>query len=667
MLNSKSIERIYLSALILSGIFYVLIHYLLAFSHSNNVNMGVSTTTADLFRAVFTGFSLLYFKLRTSRIEELNFVSILWKLFVFSSLLIAIHSAFNFLFSGFSGSLLGDSPSIINGAYALISCLVIFFFSRLYFTWKRFIMFMRTKRLVQFWLVFETFTFIIAACGWLLNLSYLTIGILVIYMLLSLYFSGNLKWVAYLTYKQKIQSIAVLGLIFLIALVFISYFFNHSGNPVIEKDLFFDLFFWSIISFGLIYLLGSLLVLFFNLPTSSVFEQKVGEVLNFQQLSESLQMGEDESHIYNTLLTTCVNSSGADSAWVTFSTNGSTRHEQINASQELIQSSAHLLTDKKVNNNLKEDSTELKRFGSMFHLPILVKGDKKGSLVLFKEVKDGFNKELTNLLTSFVNQAAVSIDNLQLIEKVVDSERYKEELKLAQTMQSDLLPSNMPSNEKFEISALSEPATEVGGDFYDFDVSESGTNIIIGDVSGKGISAAFNMAQMKGIFHSIAQLGLNPEKFMIEANLSLSKCLDKKSFITATLVQIEEGKGEFKLARAGHCPALYFSAKEGRANYLKDDGMGLGILRNKEYKEHISETSYTYNTGDLLMLYTDGVFEAQNANGEIYGYDRLLEMFESIADRDVDEIQLRLIADLNKFRDKAMVNDDFTIVLIKFL
>src|SRR5690606_22870988 len=119
---------------------------------------------------------------------------------------------------------------------------------------------------------------------------------------------------------------------------------------------------------------------------------------------------------------------------------------------------------------------------------------------------EGFNKEMTKIVSTFANQAGISIENFRLMEEALQNERYKEELKIAKTVQKSLLPTNLDQDDDFEVAAFSESADEVGGDYYDTHrISARLIALIIADVSGKGTTAAFHMSQMKGIFHSLAQ------------------------------------------------------------------------------------------------------------------------------------------------------------------
>lgn len=207
---------------------------------------------------------------------------------------------------------------------------------------------------------------------------------------------------------------------------------------------------------------------------------------------------------------------------------------------------------------------------------------------MLKELSDGFNREMKQIAATFANQAGISIENFRLMEEVLQNERYKEELKIARRVQKRLLPPQLEQDTCFEAAAFSESADEVGGDYYDtLRLSPDKVAIIIADVSGKGISAAFHMSQMKGVFHSLADENISPDYFMQRANRALASCLERGSFISAAFFVIHTSSRTVQYARAGHCPVLYYRAAEGRAEYLSDQGAALGMLRHAGYERLI--------------------------------------------------------------------------------
>jgi len=229
------------------------------------------------------------------------------------------------------------------------------------------------------------------------------------------------------------------------------------------------------------------------------------------------------------------------------------------------------------------------------------------------------------------------------------------------------LPVILNNNDQFDIKAFSVSADEVGGDYYDtHQVNDHLFSVIIGDVSGKGTSAAFHMSQMKGVFQSLAQLGLSSKAFLINANNAISNCLEKASFITVSYFLINTEKKEIEFARAGHCPTIYYSKKEDETRFFTNKGLGLGILRNGDFHKYIQVNKLAYLPGDIILLYTDGISEARNNDGEEYGYDRIKEVLDANTNASTTIIQERLIEDLYAFTGSSFINDDYTTLVIKF-
>jgi serine phosphatase RsbU (regulator of sigma subunit) len=275
---------------------------------------------------------------------------------------------------------------------------------------------------------------------------------------------------------------------------------------------------------------------------------------------------------------------------------------------------------------------------------------------------------MTKIVSTFANQAGISIENFRLLEEALQSERYKEELKIAKTVQKSLLPQMLEQDSHFEIAAFSESADEVGGDYYDtLRINAQETSLIIADVSGKGTTAAFHMSQMKGIFHSLAQSCIQPDEFMIRANRALVYCLERGSFISASFFLINTEERKVRYARAGHCPVLYYKASQNKVEYFKDKGVALGMVRNNSYGNFIESYEFAYESGDIMVLYTDGITEAKNNKNDEYGYDRLSQALTELKDLQPKQIQEQLIKNLYEFSGTENINDDYTTMIVKFI
>jgi serine phosphatase RsbU (regulator of sigma subunit) len=276
-----------------------------------------------------------------------------------------------------------------------------------------------------------------------------------------------------------------------------------------------------------------------------------------------------------------------------------------------------------------------------------------------------------------VTQAALSLENLQLVQEARVSQRTQDELRIAALVQERLIPKQLPTDNWFEISTYAQAAKEVGGDFYDFlHLPGQKLAVLIGDVSGKGVTAAFHTAQMKGIFHALMQPNPlaksdrqrfpDPHRFMVQANEALTHCLERSSFITAAFYLIDYQAGGFSFARAGHCHTLYYHSIQEEVSYFHTEGLGLGIIRNENYGKHVKTQFWDYNPGDVMVIYTDGIVEARNAAGDEYGEDRLRDMLSECFSQSAEGINAYIRNDVQQFSLGQPLHDDQTLLVIKF-
>lgn len=501
---------------------------------------------------------------------------------------------------------------------------------------------------------------------------------------LALVLSANMKWVAYLNFKQKWTSLLLL----LLAFFYLGYFFYTTSRGAdfisVQSTSFLDFrahtFSLSIFGFVIVYSLFSFLVILFNLPTSSVFEQKLEEVVNFQRISQSIQTEQSEESVYNILLESSMSSVFADAAWLEMKsaenedrlfTNGISEQEARAIQAHVLNNKIKGVLDQGVDRtkNLSKHLASLKgaRFRSILSFPIVAKGEPIGTLAILKELPDGFNKEMTRVVSTFANQAGISIENFRLLEEAFQNERYKEELKIAKMVQKSLLPEKLEVNPDVDIAAFSQSADEVGGDYYDtIRINDHKVALIIADVSGKGTTAAFHMSQMKGIFHSLAQQELDPREFMVRANQALVFCLERGSFISAIYFILDSKKKTITYSRAGHCPVLYYHSESDSSEYIKDKGAALGMVKNKSYCDMIEVYELPYKAKDLMVLYTDGITEANDNRGEEFGYENLEKTILEVKRREAKEIQEHLISRLYEYSGTDDINDDFTTMVVKF-
>ncbi len=240
-------------------------------------------------------------------------------------------------------------------------------------------------------------------------------------------------------------------------------------------------------------------------------------------------------------------------------------------------------------------------------------------------------------------------------------ERIESELNIARQIQLSMVPTKFPDNKEFSIHALLQPAKEVGGDFYDFLVKDDEINFAIGDVSGKGVPAALVMAITRAAFRFLGGLGLSLDKMINKINNTLSLRNEKNMFVTLFAGKINKKTGEMFFCNAGHNPLILYHA-DGRTEYLRaKPNIVLGAFGEFNYQAE----QIQLEKGCRLILYTDGISEAENAVKEQFGEQRLLDFANTLTpDLSSEAVTSKLMKEIGNFTQEAEQNDDITILTI---
>lgn len=254
----------------------------------------------------------------------------------------------------------------------------------------------------------------------------------------------------------------------------------------------------------------------------------------------------------------------------------------------------------------------------------------------------------------------------EYVEELAQEERIKQELQIAREVQQSFLPTRTPDIKGLDIAAFCQPAYETGGDYYDFvQLNDHRVALTIGDVSGKGIQAAFYMTFTKGILHALCREIDSPSELLKKANRLFCDNARKGTFISLVYGIIDLQENTFTFARAGHNPILYFNSQNEKLNELKPNGLGLGLTRELSFDDNIKEVQLSLAEGDILVLYTDGVVEALNEAHQFYGDKRLSNQLKNQQAKSSLEILEVLSNDVSTFIGSAKQHDDMTIMVIK--
>lgn len=296
--------------------------------------------------------------------------------------------------------------------------------------------------------------------------------------------------------------------------------------------------------------------------------------------------------------------------------------------------------------------TERVRAGDFSHQIRVIAKDQLG------ELADSFNS-MTRRLGGMMAEMA-------------EKKRLEEELRIARRIQMSLLPDSPPMRlPGVSLTALCAPAREVGGDYYDFlPIDDHRLGLLIADVSGKGASAAFYMAELKGLMLSLSRIHRSPRDLLIEANHIISDHLDDRSFITVTYAVLDLQARTLTWARAGHTPLIHLPAGapgERRARVLVSDGLvlGLKIDNGEKFAALLEEVTLPLRAGDLFVFFTDGISEQMNVAEEMFGEERLGALIEEHGEQPFDELRERIVREVRAFAGEAAQHDDMTFILLR--
>lgn len=252
------------------------------------------------------------------------------------------------------------------------------------------------------------------------------------------------------------------------------------------------------------------------------------------------------------------------------------------------------------------------------------------------------------------------------IQELAQEDRIRQELKIARKVQQSFLPLNTPSIEGYQIAAICKPAYETGGDYYDFiSLNNNRLAVTIGDVSGKGIQAAFYMTFTKGVLHALCTDFNSTIDILAKTNTMFRNNANKGTFISLIFGILDTQKNRFRFSRAGHNPVLYFNHSENTLREFQPEGIAIGMANEDVFRKNISEENIELQKDDILILFTDGVVESISKTNKLYGDQRLHDLVKKNYMLSAEELLNIVEEDLENFGEKSTQHDDLTMIVIK--
>jgi phosphoserine phosphatase RsbU/P len=300
---------------------------------------------------------------------------------------------------------------------------------------------------------------------------------------------------------------------------------------------------------------------------------------------------------------------------------------------------------------------------SIMCAPLLFKGRMTGLVYVDNRMQAGiFQSADLELLQAVANTAAVAIENARLHEQALVQARLERELEVAKQVQASLIPQLAPAVAGFELGALWRSAYEVAGDFYDFVPRPDGEmGVVIGDVTDKGVAAAFFMVLSRTTLRASLASRAEAGGCLQQANRLLCSDAASGMFVTLFYVGLQPGSCRLVCVNAGHNPPLLLRCGEANAIRFPRPSLPLGIAEEAEYPSVVIEVE----PGDVLLLYTDGVVDAENRQGDPFGVDRLRSALCQHAQLPAQALCVAIEQDVLDHAAGRPAIDDLTLVVVK--
>jgi phosphoserine phosphatase RsbU/P len=265
------------------------------------------------------------------------------------------------------------------------------------------------------------------------------------------------------------------------------------------------------------------------------------------------------------------------------------------------------------------------------------------------------------LLQTLALEASTILENARLLEQERAKHRLDEELDIARAIQTSLLPTELPSEGWFRVAGSTTPSHQVGGDYYDVRrIDETAWATVVADVSGKGVSSALLASLLQGAFLLASESPATIEQMMNRVNRYLNERTRGEKYATL-FYSTMNGSGLLQWSNAGHCAPILVHP-DGRLRTLQTTGLPLGMLEAATYQiENVQLVS-----GDKVVIYSDGVTEAENSDGQFFGTDRLRRLIRENATASCSELHKHILAEVESFTEGAIQSDDVTLVVLEY-
>jgi sigma-B regulation protein RsbU (phosphoserine phosphatase) len=304
---------------------------------------------------------------------------------------------------------------------------------------------------------------------------------------------------------------------------------------------------------------------------------------------------------------------------------------------------------------------------SYMAVPLVYRDEKLGVMALANH-QDGsaFSESDFEIIKSVADQAAYSLHHAQVYGQLADKKKMDNDLLVAREIQRILLPLESPVLPGYELAATNEPAQQLSGDYYDFiQVDPVRWGMAIADVSGKGVPASLIMAMCRSVLRSKAVGNPSPAQVLREVNRLLYPDIREDMFITMVYAILNTAENTLTLARAGHEAPLLAKKNFEVIEPLNAPGMALGIDSGDVFDEIVQDLTLALEPQDTFMVYTDGINEASDENGQEFGKNQIKEALKASGPQGAGFLVRNLVERVQRFSGGKLQNDDITLVALQ--
>ncbi len=296
-------------------------------------------------------------------------------------------------------------------------------------------------------------------------------------------------------------------------------------------------------------------------------------------------------------------------------------------------------------------------------VPLAIQKELLGVIALVNKEEGGaFSEADFSLANSIADQAAITIRNFHMYSQMLEKRRDEREIEIASKIQHGMLPNTFPKNDYLHVWAYCQPAKGIGGDYFDFlEFEHNRLGVVMADVAGKGVPAALVMVMIRSVVRSVAKYDAEAGDVVKQVNYSIHGEVTQERYATMFYFNYDAYSGLLNYSNAAHGPMLVYRSLTDEYEMLDTPGIPVGIDQNQEY----GQDSTILNSGDIAMLYTDGITEAMNEKREQYSIERVMDYIKAHKDMDAEELGKSLLQDIQEFAGEAPQHDDQTMIILK--